>query len=181
MNKKSIKLNSANIINIRKNIDITKKKYWKIIRAENVMSNKEIKNGLGSGFDLKNLYNEIMQMSEKLVYVKGMLFNLNMGQTTFDKESFKKTNNYSIFMACEMKEAIAQLKMVPTIDPSLKAKKGLKNLGKKETFTSAKIAALIKDLQLKANKYDAAMEKFNSETSIDIADLSEDFESFVTA
>jgi len=181
MNKKSIKLNSANIINIRKNIDITKKKYWKIIRAENVMSNKEIKNGLGSGFDLKNLYNEIMQMSEKLVYVKGMLFNLNMGQTTFDKESFKKTNNYSIFMACEMKEAIAQLKMVPTIDPNLKAKKGLKNLGKKETFTSAKIAALIKDLQLKANKYDAAMEKFNSETSIDIADLSEDFESFVTA
>lgn len=181
MNKKSIKLNSANIINIRKNIDITKKKYWKIIRAENVMSNKEIKNGLGSGFDLKNLYNEIMQMSEKLVYVKGMLFNLNMGQTTFDKESFKKTNNYSIFMACEMKEAIAQLKMVPTIDPSLKAKKGLKNLGKKETFTSAKIAALIKDLQLKANKYDAAMEKFNNETSIDIADLSEDFESFVTA
>ena len=84
-------------------------------------------------------------------------------------------------MACEMKEAIAQLKMVPTIDPNLKAKKGLKNLGKKETFTSAKIAALIKDLQLKANKYDAAMEKFNNETSIDIADLSEDFESFVTA
>lgn len=181
MNKKSIKLNSANIINIRKNIDITKKKYWKIIRAENVMSNKEIKNGLGSGLDLKSLYNEIMQMSEKLVYVKGVLFNLNMGQTTFDKEAFKKTNNYSIFMACEMKEAIAQLKMVPTIDPNLKAKKGLKNLGKKETFTSAKIAALIKDLQLKANKYDAAMEKFNNDTSIDIADLSEDFESFINA
>lgn len=176
---KSIKLNSGNIINIRKEIDITKKKYWKIIRAENVMSNKEKKSGLGSGLDLKALYNEITQMSEKLVFIKGMLFNLNMGKTTFDKEEFKTTNNYNIFMACEMKEAIAQLKMIPTIDPNLKAKKGLKKLGKQEVFTSAKIAALIKDLQLKANKYDAALEKFNNETTIDISSVSEDFEKYL--
>ena len=178
---KSIKLDSSNIINIRKNIDITKKKYWKIIRGENVMSNKEIKAGLGSGKDLKALYNEIMQLSEKLVYIKGMLAYLNMGITKFDKEAFKKTNNYSIFMAFEMKEAIAQLKMVPTLDPKLKAQKGLKNIGKKESFTSAKIAALIKDLQLKANKYDANMEKFNTDTSIDITSVSEDFEKMLVA
>ena len=42
MNKKSIKLNSANIIAIRKNIDITINKYWRIIRAENLMSKKAI-------------------------------------------------------------------------------------------------------------------------------------------
>lgn len=179
---KSIQLNSGNIINIRKNIDITKKKYWKIIRAENVMSNKAAKAGMGSGLDLKSLFNEIMQMSEKLVFIKGMLFNLNMGETTFSKEEFKKTNNYSIFMACEVKEAIAQLKMIPTIDPALKAKKGLKNLGKKEVFTSAKIAAIIKDLQLKANKYDAAMEKFNDNTEITIeGDIAKDFEKYIAA
>lgn len=179
-NNKSIKLNSGNIINIRKDIDAKKKKYWKIIRAENVMSNKAIKSGLGSGLDLKALYNEITQLSEKLVYIKGMLFYLNMGITKFDKEAFKKTNNYSIFMACEMKEAIAQLQMVPVLDPKTKASKGLKNIGKKEIFTSAKIASLIKDLQLKANKYDANMEKFNSETEIDLADMSSDFKDFLT-
>ena len=177
---KSIKLNSGNIINIRKSIDEKKKNYWKYIKAENLLSNKEIKNGYRM-HDLKALYNEITQLSEKLVYIKGMLFYLNMGITTFDKEAFKKTNNYSIFMACEMKEAIAQLKMIPTLNEKTKATKGLKAMGKNEVFTSAKIAALIKDLQLKANKFDTAMEKFNSETEIDITAISDDFESLLTA
>lgn len=109
-------------------------------------------------------------MAEKLVYIKGMLFYLNMGTTTFDKEAFKKTNNYSIFMACEMKEAIAQLKMIPTLDQKTKAQKGLKAMNKEEVFTSAKIATLVKDLQLKANKFDTNMENFNNSTEITIND-----------
>lgn len=177
---KSIKLNSGKIINIRKNIDATKKKYWKIIRTTNLLSKKEIKEGFRT-HDLKTLYNEITQMAEKLVLVKGMLFYLNMGTTTFDKEAFKKTNNYSIFMACELKEIIAQLKMVPTLDPKTKSQKGLKAIGKDEVFTSAKIAALIKDLQLKANKYDANMEKFNNETEIDITTVSDAFKTDLAA
>lgn len=169
-------LNSGDIINIRKNIDEKKKKYWKIIKSTNVLSKKEIKAGYRT-HDLKQLYNEITQLSEKLVYIKGMLFYLNMGITNFNKEDFKKTNNYSIFMACEMKEAIAQLKMIPTINDKLKASKGLKNIGKSEVFTSAKIAALIKDLQLKANKYDTNMETFNTNTTISIDDYT-DIEEF---
>lgn len=166
---KSIKLNSGKIINMRKDIDAKKKKYWSYIKSENLMSKKEIKAGLRT-HDLKALYNEITQMAEKLVYIKGMLFYLNMGTTTFDKEAFKKTNNYSIFMACEMKEAIAQLKMIPTLDQKTKAQKGLKAMNKEEVFTSAKIAALIKDLQLKANKFDTNMENFNNSTEITIDD-----------
>lgn len=166
---KSIKLNSGKIINMRKDIDAKKKKYWSYIKSENLMSKKEIKAGLRT-HDLKALYNEITQMAEKLVYIKGMLFYLNMGTTTFDKEAFKKTNNYSIFMACEMKEAIAQLKMIPTLDQKTKAQKGLKAMSKEEVFTSAKIAALVKDLQLKANKFDTNMENFNNSTEITIDD-----------
>ena len=166
---KSIKLNSGKIINMRKDIDAKKKKYWSYIKSENLMSKKEIKAGLRT-HDLKALYNEITQMAEKLVYIKGMLFYLNMGTTTFDKEAFKKTNNYSIFMACEMKEAIAQLKMIPTLDQKTKAQKGLKAMNKEEVFTSAKIAALVKDLQLKANKFDTNMENFNNSTEITIND-----------
>ena len=177
---KSIKLNSGNIIAMRQAIDAKKKKYWKIIRTTNLLSKKEIANGFRT-HDLKTLYNEIIQMAEKLVLIKGMLFYLNMGITTFDKEAFKKTNNYSIFEACEMKEIIAQLKMIPTLDPKTKSQKGLKAIGKDEVFTSAKIAALIKDLQLKANKFDAAMDKFNSETEIDITTISDEFKDDFTA
>lgn len=180
MANKSIKLNSGKIISIRKSIDEKKKKYWSLIKTENCLSNKEVKMGFRT-HDLKNLYNEITQLAEKLVYIKGMLFYLNMGITTFDKEAFKKTNNYSIFMACEMKEAIAQLKMVPTINEKTKASKGLKAIGKSEIFTSAKIASLIKDLQLKANKFDAAMEKFNNETEIDITSIEDDYKAFLIA
>ena len=110
-----------------------------------------------------------------------MLFYLNMGITTFDKEAFKKTNNYNIFMACEKKEIIAQLKMIPTLDAKTKAQKGLKAIGKEEIFTSAKIASLIKALELEANKFDAAMEKFNSTAEIDLGDLTDSFKTELTA
>ena len=180
MTNKSIKLNAGNIISIRDSINDKKKKYWKIIRSTNCLSNKEVKMGYRT-HDIKALYNEITQLSEKLVYIKGMLFYLNMGITEFNKEDFKKTNNYSIFMACELKEAIAQLKMVPTINEKTKASKGLKAIGKSEVFTSAKIASIIKDLQLKANKFDANLENFNTNTSIDITSISDEYKEFLTA
>lgn len=180
MTNKSIKLNSGKIIAIRKDIDAKKKKYWGYIKSENLLSKKEIKNNFRT-HDLKALYNEITQMADKLVYIKGMLFYLNMGITEFNVEEFKKTNNYSIFMACEMKEAIAQLKMIPTLDPKTKAQKGLKAMNKDEVFTSAKIAAIIKDLQLKANKYDTNMENFNNNTEISLDDTTTPmFESYLT-
>ena len=66
---KSIKLNSGNIINIRKSLCDKITKYWRTIRNENVMSNKAIKAKIGSGYDLKALYNEITQMAEKRIYI----------------------------------------------------------------------------------------------------------------
>lgn len=180
MNKKSIKLNSATIINIRKNLDLEINKNWRIIRSENIIAKNAAKAGLGSGKDLKALYNSICQMADKRIKIKAALCYLNMG-LDFDYEQFKKTNNYNIFAAGEAKEAIAQLKMIPTLDPATKSKKGLKGMSKTETFTSAKIASLIKDLQLKANKHDAEMEKFNNKTTIDLGELSSDFEADVAA
>ena len=171
MNKKSIKLNSANIISIRKNLDVTIKKYWKISRGENLMSKKAVAAKQGSGLDLKSLYNQIMQMTEKRIMIKGILVALNNGITTFSYEDFKKTNNYSIFAACEAKEAIAQLKMVKTLDPSTKAKKGLKAMPKREIFSSAKIAQLIHEHQLLANKFNSNLEKFNNDTSVEITGI----------
>lgn len=177
---KSIKLNASNIININKTLDNEITKNCHIIRDENIMSNKAIKAGQGSGKDLKALYNYIQQLREKRIKIKGMKQYLNMGITTFNYEEFKKTNYYAIFAACEAKETIAQLKMIPTLNPTMKAQKGLKNIPKKETFTSAKIAQLIHEQQLLANKYDAELEKFNNNTSIEISN-GDDFKEFLTA
>lgn len=174
MDKKSIKLNSANIITIRKNIDTTINKYWRIIRAENLMSKKAVAAKQGSGLDLKSLYNQIMQLSEKRIIIKGILVALNTGTKTFSYEDFKTTNNYSIFAACEAKEAIAQLKMIKTLDPATKAKKGLKSMPKREIFSSAKIAQLIHEQQLLANKFDSNLEKFNNNTSVGITGITAD-------
>lgn len=177
---KTFELNSTNIINIRKSLDTEINKYWKIIRNENIMSNKDIKAGMGSGMDLKALYNTIIQLQERRIMIKGMLAALNSKTTSFNYDDFKKTNNYSIFAACEAKEAIAQLKLIKTINPTEKSKKG-KNLTKKETFSKAKIDSLIHKHQLEADKHDAAMEKFNTSTNITISgNIADEFESYFT-
>ena len=165
---KSIKLNASKILSIKKKVDIDITTNAHIIRDENVMSKKAKAAGQGSGKDLKALYNYIQQLRQKRIMLKGMMQSLNMGITTFNYEEFKKTNYYAIFAACEAKEDIALLKMIKTLDPKTKAQKGKKALASTETFSKEKISQLIHDQQLEANKYNTILEKFNTDTSIEI-------------
>ena len=179
---KSIKLNAANTLSIKKKIDNDITKFSHIIRDENVMSKKAKAAGQGSGLDLKSLYNTIQQLRAKRIMLKGMIQYLNMGMTTFSYEDFKKTNYYAIFSACEAKEDITLLKMIKTLNPQLKAQKGKKNIGSTETFSKEKIAQLIHDQQLEANKFDAMLEKFNTDATIEISgDKSDDFKEYIAA
>ena len=162
-------MNSKDIIIARKKLDETITKYWHIIKTENVMSIKAVKNGIGSGLDLKELYNKITQMSETRIKLKLMLNAINNGTFTFDYEEEKKKHYYTIFAASEEKEKIAHWKDIikKTIDPKEKARKGVKGTGKREIFTSAKITSLMNAIQLNINKYDAEIEKYNNKTSIE--------------
>ena len=171
---KSIKLNAANILSLKKKIDKTITDYSHIIRDENVMSKKAKAAGQGSGYDLKALYNTIQQLRNKRIMLKGMIQYLNMGTTTFNYDEFKKTNYYAIFSACEAKEDITLLKMIKTLNPQMKAQKGKKNIGSTETFSKEKIAQLIHDQQLEANKYDAMLAKFNTDATIEIDSTASD-------
>jgi len=171
---KSIKLNAANILSMKKKIDKTITDYSHIIRDENVMSKKAKAAGQGSGYDLKALYNTIQQLRNKRIMLKGMIQYLNMGITTFNHDDFKKTNYYAIFSACEAKEDITLLKMIKTLNPQFKAQKGKKNIGSTETFSKEKIAQLIHDQQLEANKFDAMLSKFNTDATIEIDDTTSD-------
>ena len=102
--------------------------------------------------------------------------------TMMNYENFKKTNYYAIFSACEAKEDITLLKMIKTLDPKTKAQKGKKALAQKETFSKEKIAQLIHDQQLEANKFDAMLEKFNTDATIEISDdTSDDFKEYIAA
>lgn len=104
MNKnKSMKLSSKDIIIARDNICKTKTKYWRIIRSENVISKKAKAAGMGSGFDLTQLHNEILQMSNTLIKIKLMLNAINNGIKEFNFEEAKKTHYYTIYAACEKK------------------------------------------------------------------------------
>lgn len=183
-NNTSMKLNSKDIISTRDNISKEKNKLWKIIIAENVMSKKAIAAGIGSGFDLNAAYNKITQLSDTLIKVKGMLQYINMGITEFDLESFKKTHYYTIFAACEKKELFAKLEELMkknTINPVTKAKAGKKGTGLKETFSTAKITAMKKKIQLEINALQTKIDKFNDEATIDVTSCSDDLKPLISA
>jgi len=181
---KKTTMNSKDIIIARKKLDETITKYWHIIKTENVMSTKAVKMGIGSGLDLKELYNKITQMSETRIKLKLMLNAINNGTFTFDYEEEKKKHYYTIFAASEEKEKIAHWKDIikKTIDPKEKARKGIKGTGKREIFTSAKITSLMNAIQLNINKYDAEIEKYNNKTSIEFdIDTDADISTLLTA
>lgn len=168
-------MNSKDIIIARKKLDETITKYWHIIKTENVMSNKAVKMGVGSGLDLKELYNQITQMAETRIKLKLMLNAINNGTFTFNYEEEKKKHYYTIFAAGEEKEKLAHWKDIikKTIDPKEKARKGMKGIGKREIFSSAKITSFINSLQLNINKLDTKIEEYNNKTSIEFDSESE--------
>lgn len=182
MTKKAT-MNSKDIIIARKKLDETITKYWHIIKTENVMSNKAIKAGIGSGLDLKELYNKITQMTETRIKIKLMLNAINNGTFTFNYEEEKKKHYYTIYAANEEKEKLSYWKDIikKTIDPKEKARKGLKGIGKREVFSSAKITSLINGIQLNINKFDAKIEEYNNKTSINIGDENSDIASLLAA
>ena len=184
MTKKTTKMNSKDIIIVRKKLDETITKYWHIIKTENVMSTKAVKAGVGSGYDLKELYNKITQMAETRIKLKLMLNSINNGISSFDYETEKTKHYYTIFAACEYKEQMAHWKEIikKTIDPKEKARKGVKGTGKREIFTSAKITQLMNDIQLNINKFDAKIESYNNETTIEFdTDIDTDIKELIAA
>jgi len=74
------------------------------------MSTKALKAGMGSGLDLKMLYNKITQMTETRIKLKLMLNAINNGITTFNYDEEKKQHylqeHYLECMVCMQKENI---------------------------------------------------------------------------
>jgi superfamily I DNA and/or RNA helicase len=183
-NKKSINFTSKDIITTRDTICKTKTKYWRIIKSENIIPIKAKNAGMGTGFDLKMLYNKITQMSDNLIKVKLILNAINSGISEFDFEEAKNTHYYNIYKACELKEMLAHWEEIlkkHTLNPTAKSKAGKKGLGKIETFTSAKVSAIIKKLQREINAVDKKIADFNETATIAIADADENMLETISA
>lgn len=163
-----MKIKSKNIIEKRNTLNKEITKYWAIIRQENIMSKAAIEAGMGSGFDLKALYNCIKQKAEMRIKTKLYLQALNMGYTDFSE--FKKDTNYeNIYTLNEKKEQLVQLGMINCLNPAYKSKKG-KKLTTIETFSKEKLSNLKNELQLEINSLEKKIEDFNNNTELEISE-----------
>lgn len=172
MNKKTstFTLKSKTIIETRDSLSKTISSYWKTIETTNLMSKSAVKAGMRK-YDLKELYNQITQYAEHRVKAKLLLNAINSGIKKFDAKNITKDHYYKIYTLNELNEQKVHLIILATkhtINPSVKAKVGKKNIGKDEVFTNAKVNALINEINIKIEALKADIEKFNSDAEIEI-------------
>lgn len=136
-------------------------KYWNIISKQNVLPKM-----LKRTHDLKRLYTEITALADQRALVKLKLIAINMGYKKFS-DLPTELNQYDVFKLCELNEIKVKLQRIPTLNPTLKAKKGKKALTKSEELTSNWIKARIQEIDIKIIKLQEKLTKFNEETEFD--------------
>lgn len=139
--------------------DITK--YWNIINVENVV-NKNYKRH----YELKELYNSIVEMCKERAMTKLKALCINMGIRNF-KDLPADNIQKDIFMLSELNEIKVRLSKVRTINPKLKISKGKKNLNKTEVLTSNWIKARIDELNLQIIEIKDKLNKFNESAELE--------------
>jgi len=145
----------------RNNLSNTISQYWYFITKENLVPRSYKRE-----HDLKVLFEEIKNIAEQRVITKMKLIAINMGFKSF-KDLPVDCNQWDVFRLCELNELKVRLGKVPTLNPTLKAKKGKKALSKTEVLTSAWIKERIKELDLQILKLQTKLTKFNDETEFD--------------
>ena len=136
-------------------------KYWNIIKTENVVSKESKRN-----YDLKAVYNEILNMSEERVLMKLYLQCINMGFKKFSELS-PDSIYITIFKLSEYNERNFHLSKVRTLDPRLKRAKGKKNLKYTEELTVQFINAEKSKLQMQINELVKKLDDFNNDAELD--------------
>lgn len=159
-----MKIQSKVIIDKRNKLSKDITHYWLIIRRENIMNKKQIRN-----YDLSEVMNQIKQMAEQRVKMKLFAQAINMGYTNFNE--FKENTNYeSIYRLSEMNEQLVQLGLIPVLNPATKASKSKNKIALSEIFTSAKIRAMKKKIQIEINALTKKIEDFNNKAELEIDD-----------
>lgn len=157
------KIKSTDIIANREKYDKEIKKMWNIIRTENLIDKNATRN-----YDMKALLTTITEMSNNRIQAKLDSMAINLGFKS--RSDFPKDSIYPIiYTLSEKNEYLVQLGLIPTINPSLKAKLGKKKLYKSEEITADYINKLKNSLQLEINSLKKKLEDFNNKAELDIS------------
>lgn len=154
-------MKAKNFIEKRNNLSTTISQYWYFISKENVVPKAYTRQ-----HDLKVLFNEIKKLAEHRVKAKMCLIAINMGYKSL-KAIPEDCNQWDVFRLCELNEMKVKLNNLPTLNPTLKAKKGKKTLSKTEVLTSHWVKARIEELDLEILKLQDKLTKFNDETDFE--------------
>lgn len=120
-------------------------------------------------YDLNAVLNQIFQKAEYRVKMKLFIQAINMGYTDF--KEFKENTNYeALYTLSEKNEQLVQLGFIETLNPAAKASNGKKKLSATEVFSSAKIRAIKKKLQIEINALNKKIEDFNNNTELIVDD-----------
>lgn len=156
-----MKSTAKNILSKRDNFSNTIAKYWNIIMIENVVLRNYKRN-----YDLKALFNEIIELSQKRSMAKFKALCVNMGFTKMT-DIPKDNIQLDIFNLAELKEIKVKLGKIRTINPKLKASKSKKALNKTEILTSNWIKERIKEIDLKITEIEKKISEFNESHELD--------------
>ena len=175
-----MKCKSKDIISVRDNLSRDITKYWKIIKSENIMSQKAIDAHMGSGFDLKSLLNTIHQLAAKRIKVKLMIQAINLGikgkDGYIDLSSTKDSIYESIFKLSELKEEFTQLSIIQQNHTLKHPTRSSKNLGEDgkpklvEQLSNRILSTKKNKITLEINKLNETLAKFNDNAEIEVPD-----------
>lgn len=156
-----MKSKAKNILKKRDDLSTKITKFWNIIRIENVVLKSYKRN-----YDLKELYDTILDLCEERALTKLKALCINMGLFKFSDLPLDNIQ-LDIFRLSEYKEIKIRLGKIRTINPKLKSTKGKKNLNKTEMLTSDWIRARIKEIDIKIIEIEKRIEEFNENKELD--------------
>lgn len=138
---------------------------WNIIRTEN-----KVEKGYKRNYDMKAVLADIQESAEKRIQLKLDQLCINMGFKA--RSDLPKNCIYpTIFKLSEINEQFVQIGIIInkcTIDPSIKMKKGKKNLKEEEELTRDYLNKLKNNLQLQIVELKKQLTDFNDKAELDI-------------
>lgn len=156
-----MKMTSTNIKNNIKKLDEDINRNWNIIYKENVAPK-----GYKRKYDLKKVYNLIIELGLKRAQAKLDLLAVNLGFKS--RKEFPVNSIYhTIYFLSEKNELFNRLTHVETIDIKLKRKKSKKGLLQTEELSGQYIKQLKKNLELEIVGYQKELSEFNENSEFD--------------
>ena len=160
-----MKMKSTDIKTKLDNLHKTITWQWNIIRSEN-----KVEKGFKRHYDMKALLFDIKSKAEERIQTKLDQLCINMGFAS--RADLPKDCIYpTIFKLSEINEQYVQIGILierATINPTIKMKKGKKNLKEEEELTRDYLTKLRNDLQLEIIELKKKLADFNEKAELDI-------------